>query len=1305
MWASFVAVPDLLPEFECKPGSLIECELRGQSHDRKVHGFLLVGTTQLLSKGPGGAWVKVECLATSDSWFLTWCDSHGGDGRSLRLHLCTTPPETCSCTDGQKEREFHSESWRRVTRENVTQGDLSWNLPETELKDLGTLVDDFRRRTGTVRKRGNAAPYTGRGSGTPNYEFQETSKKVKFEEAHDKDSGDARSSLKEVTTERADSAGGASWLDAAPTNTLGETCGENMAKIAAEASAAARSALTSPLSPPSSPSECLPSPSAEVTNKEVDSGYSADALCNRHPNWNQVLAGKLRHVRNMEELGAVLEETLAMVPTQLGAYVSESQRVRPSLSAMLTSKAPSNLLPVNLNLVMATLGDCQYEHQVWARGVIHCLNFWSSFRIESGQHLDVPEFASQGQAEVVQQIWKQVEQRCSRLRASHMLGLNVNSCFEPCDPPVDLILRKVPFSEMQWGSALPPASVVGVLDPLTFSEGELAEALGDPQVLTLSAPRSVTRSRQMKVQATQSEFDDLCNSLFLNGIIEVADDEPVTDRLNHAVTVGVVPAVAVCPLSQKVCGYTLVFDARAVNDLFVPFPIEVDPIAYSSRRASFEDDGDLVVQWDLRNLALMVALPTPWRKFFTLCQSVNGEAVGRTKGSKVRVWLKVWPINFGSAGPLAIKCVRELLRRRVENVSPQVGMGSFWMWCAAFENLDALCREIHKAGLRDPQASKLVAKSLRQIVSGWEIVDSNGPFLPRAEVVESIFNVTMHFLQNGFFSHKRFEQWLCVTKNVALFTDGLFGFLTLCQSKANNLCEGDLLPAGMIEAMLTISFGVLICQMKVQFDVAPELVATRPGCKGPKIFASSEAASGGVTMEEFSGDKNLCASCGNELYHPCGSDWHVYPCASNCGAMMCAGECAAQHYRECPRKSFYVPVVALRLCDHKDLKEPFAREGLRLEENAAGACSDSKGEGSLQQLCDLERDSQLWCSIWRPSQTFSFDSRAPISTLEGKSSFGHTRQQAIQLRQFRKAYSYAVKAATEAVTCGRFFLLEIPYDSQLWESTEVKELLSLDVQCTYFCPCCWGGQKRGAQCLVHNIPGVGRAMASSYCWCQSLRESLEVNEVCPWPEKASCRLAQILKSLADEEMLLPAGKKEQTPANTVVAFLKPSLKNLQLQKDELALADAVLDLGASLSAMGIEDHTSRLAIFYSQMIWQERRNLVCKGICSDWMPPYPSHFHQWEKVSTLHCQDSTDETKVQLAGALLILSARKPTGRLQDVLLVTDDETACRELNVGASNCTERLEVLLQLGSLVLFTKAKVMALQTLPAWMPQGGP
>ena len=136
MWASFANAPDVLPEFECKTGCLIECELR--DHDRKFLGFLFVGTTQLLSKGPGGAWIKVECLATNDSWFLTWCDSHGGGGRSLRLHLCTSPPKTCSCTDGQREQEFYSESWRRITRKNVTQGDLKrsslrWHTTTTKV--------------------------------------------------------------------------------------------------------------------------------------------------------------------------------------------------------------------------------------------------------------------------------------------------------------------------------------------------------------------------------------------------------------------------------------------------------------------------------------------------------------------------------------------------------------------------------------------------------------------------------------------------------------------------------------------------------------------------------------------------------------------------------------------------------------------------------------------------------------------------------------------------------------------------------------------------------------------------------------------------------------------------------------------------------------------------------------------------------------------------------------------------------------------------------------------------------------------
>ena len=319
----------------------------------------------------GSRWSALRLM----SWFLTWCDSHGGGGRSLRLHLCASPPKTCSCTDGQKEREFHSESWRRITRKNVTQGDLSWNLPEAELKNLGTLVDDFRWRTaGTVRKRGKATPYTGQGkweAGTRNRELQEASKKVKFEAAHDNNKGDARS---------------LSWLDTAPTNTLEETRGENMATINAEASAAARGALASPFSPTSSPSECQPSPSAEVTSKEADSGCSSDALCKEHPHWNQVLAEKLHHVRNMEELDAVLEEalaTLAMVPTHLGAYVSHSKGA---------DKSPAGELE---------FGD---EHQVWARGGIHCLNFGQA----SG--LTMAEFASQGKSEVVRQIWKEVEQ-------------------------------------------------------------------------------------------------------------------------------------------------------------------------------------------------------------------------------------------------------------------------------------------------------------------------------------------------------------------------------------------------------------------------------------------------------------------------------------------------------------------------------------------------------------------------------------------------------------------------------------------------------------------------------------------------------------------------------------------------------------------------------------------------------------------------------------------------------------------------------------------------------------------------------
>ena len=200
-----------------------------------------------------------------------------GSSRGATLTVGTAEVLVCICAHPLR-RHVRARMDKRNGSSILNPGGVSLEKMWPKVIYAGTLVADFRRRTaGTVRKRGKATPYTGQGkweAGTPNRELQATSKKVKFEEAHDHNKGDARSS---------------SWL----------------------------------FSPTSSPSECQPSPSAEVTSKEVDSGYSADALCKEHPNWNQVLAEKLCHVRNMDELSAVLEETLAMVQHSL-APMSQS---------------------------------------------------------------------------------------------------------------------------------------------------------------------------------------------------------------------------------------------------------------------------------------------------------------------------------------------------------------------------------------------------------------------------------------------------------------------------------------------------------------------------------------------------------------------------------------------------------------------------------------------------------------------------------------------------------------------------------------------------------------------------------------------------------------------------------------------------------------------------------------------------------------------------------------------------------------------------------------------------------------------
>lgn len=134
-----------------------------------------------------------------------------------------------------------------------------------------------------------------------------------------------------------------------------------------------------------------------------------------------------------------------------------------------------------------------------------------------------------------------------------------------------------------------------------------------------------------------------------------------------------------------------------------------------------------------------------------------------------------------------------------------------------------------------------------------------------------------------------------------------------------------------------------------------------------------------------------------------------------------------------------------------------AREGLRPEKNAAEVCSGSKEDekdlanrspgvqsGGHRKLCLLTQTRLSRLSKVSP----------PSGTHKNK--------------PFSLGSSYAVKAATEPMTCGRFFFVEIEYGSQVCQSIEVKELLSLEVQCAYFCPCCCGRQKRGAQCWVRN---------------------------------------------------------------------------------------------------------------------------------------------------------------------------------------------------------------------------------------------
>ena len=122
------------------------------------------------------------------------------------------------------------------------------------------------------------------------------------------------------------------------------------------------------------------------------------------------------------------------------------------------------------------------------------------------------------------------------------------------------------------------------------------------------------------------------------------------------------------------------------------------------------------------------------------------------------------------------------------------------------------------------------------------------------------------------------------------------------------------------------------------------------------------------------------------------------------------------------------------------------------------------------------------------------------------------------------------------------------------------------------------------------------------------------------------------------------------------------------------------------------------------MTWQQRSNLACKGACSDWMPPCPSHFHRWEKF--LPCVAKIWLTKRGCSWRSLLIFVY-PKTYWQIARCVACDGwwnsmswAKCWSQQVHGTFESSASTWL----SCSLHTKTKVTALQTFPAWMPQGG-
>lgn len=1095
-------------------------------------------------------------------------------------------------------------------------------------------------------------------------------------------------------------------------------------------------------------------------------------ICETLAEWIEKVSKAFKNDASFEDLGLEICDLISSLPSALGSFVREycfKDATRPPPGAPPPYDRRGDLLPIAPWLVDDQIPGVTDKNLgwVWALVVIHNYNYCTGWQ----KPVCVPfsDGLSANQKKAVTEIAKSVD---ANIMSGDKLGtlgeakkLLTSKKYDYAGKPVeymeDLIFEKV---KPAW----PKKGEAGVSSIMKYLSEETRKQMEHPEDLLLPKDMMPEKSPRSRVRASDQEWFKLCSYAHSLGMMKVVDDDCIPrDRSGHLITngAGAVKKDKIIKGKSVEC-QRFISILVPTNAATTPIKGAQDTLPYIGTLSALmleEDEVLYLDSEDLQSAFNLFSVPDNWLGFFAYSKKVDGKAFGLPAGKLVRPALAVVPMGWHSAVGIVQETVRNLafVRAKVD-VSSSVEKGQpipdrkslTVVYLDNFDEITILKRvadELEKEGemtenhkrfiqVCDEEGlprnlGKQLIRAMTGAMQGGEFEGERGVLKLGNDKFKSFVKMTLGLLGSSRWTEFGLRHWTGKAAFCCAFRRVLFSLL------------GEVFPAIQQATLQDISPPTAVVDEVMCFMVAAVQAETHLRCPLSEVISCTDASPTGgasaVATKFKSGVVKVPASvveepeCGE--CHTSFADWPrsgKYPCSRGCGVRLCSVACCFKHQEHsCQRSDLWTPLFGERFSGKNyPLTKACALAGIGVQppmdkevEGLEWEFFSPEGKATLEKN---EASPALAASHWAPEcKTFSAARGKPIQLSSGKwvqgpkalrspehpwgiKNLGKADQ--IKVRQGSSMAKRSIQGCKEAHLGHRFFSLEHPWGSHMWETDEAKELCRLEgVFVTCYSHCCFGGRRTKWQCLVHNCPELHHALHQPRCDGHSDLLRYEVHEradgslafdtegEAEYPWQWCVAYARALRQALREKCPAPVGLRDLTLQNAIFSALKCSTRGMQNDEVARAAAEEVYTV-VSLMTPGQEVEHLKSLIRRVSARGCDIKILTGKEDGSEaFMSPYPGFMWVWRTILSYKWKEEQHINVLEVSAFLVELRRRTrgPHSLGFRFINVTDSQVMFHVLTKGRSSSPRLNRLARRITALSLVGQVYAFHIWTISKW------